>query len=307
MTPNFRIKTDDIVPAIQSLEEYFREGGASLVQAAFQHTYFVHPQAVSNRTPLFPERARRSREHYPGIDRGQSTIWKAGDGRKIILDGNSRAQMAWERYTGHGLSRRSGYGVRHIWGNTHNPGAFTAGWNLCYMPFWAGMLTEDQHPHAELQTAIRQASWDLYFSDNPVCEVPDFVNDPGIDLAACLDGSPPVVLCRETKDAAPETSQQRQHGSTGPSPSLPITLEPSNTEDFLSALLRTKKAWIQIAYQDGRTEVQPWNAGNMRPSSNVMRNLRSRHELRSGDWQKNGISSVRVTIEEPLRDRFTNT
>ena len=150
MTPNFRIKTDDIIPAIQSLEEYFREGGASLVQAAFQHTYFVHPQAILNKTPLFPERARRSREHYPGIDKGQSTIWKAGDGREIILDDNSRAQMAWKRYTGHGLSRHSGYGVRHIWGNTHNPDAFTAGWNLCYMPFWAGMLTEDQHPHPEL-------------------------------------------------------------------------------------------------------------------------------------------------------------
>ena len=64
---------------------------------------------------------------------------------------------------------------------------------------------------------------------------------------------------------------------------------------------------IQVTYQDGRTEVKPWNAGNMRPSANVMGSLRSRHELRSGAWQKNGISSVRVTIEEPFRDRFTNT
>ena len=34
------------------------------------------------------------------------------------------------------------------------------------MPFWAGMLTEEQHPHPELERAIRQASWDLYFRDN---------------------------------------------------------------------------------------------------------------------------------------------
>ena len=80
-----------------------------------------------------------------------------------------------------------------------------------------------------------------------------------------------------------------------------------NTEDFLDALLRTKKAWIQVTYHDGRTEVQPWNAGNMRPSSNVMGNLRSRHEFRSDAWQQNGISSVRVTIEEPTSYRFTNT
>ena len=136
-------------------------------------------------------------------------------------------------------------------------------------------------------------AWDLYFSDNPVCEVPDFVNDRGIDLAARLDGTPLMVLSRESRDAAPRTPQQRQRESIGPRPSLPITLEPPNSEDFLDALLRTKKAWIQVIYQDGRTEVQPWNAGNMRPSSNVMGNLRSRHEFRSGAWQKNKISSVK--------------
>jgi hypothetical protein len=70
MPPNFRIHYEDVVPAIQSLETYFRDGGASLVHAAFQHTYFVHPDAVLNQTPLFPERARRSREHYPEIDKG---------------------------------------------------------------------------------------------------------------------------------------------------------------------------------------------------------------------------------------------
>ena len=103
------IQHEDLVPAIQSLEDYFREGGTSIIQAAFKHTYFVHPDAVLTKTPYFPERARRSREHYAGIDKGDRTIWKAGDGREIILDDNSRAQMAWERYTGHRLLRKSGY------------------------------------------------------------------------------------------------------------------------------------------------------------------------------------------------------
>ena len=44
----------------------------------------------------------------------------------------------------------------------------------------------------------------------------------------------------------------------------------------------------------------------MRSTSNVIGNLRSRPEFRSDAWQRNGIASVRVTIEEPLRDRFTN-
>ncbi len=307
MTPNFRLHTDDFVPAIQSLEDYFREGGSTIVQAAFQHTYFVHPQAVLNRTPFFPERARYSRKHYLGTGKGQSTTWKAGDGRETILDDNSRAQMAWEKYTGSRLARRSGYGVRHIWGNTHNPDAFTAGWNLCYMPFWAGMLTEDQHPLLELQTAIRQASWDLYFSVSPVCDVPDFVSDPGIDLAALLDRTPLMVLSREYREVDPEPAQQRQRIPRGRRHTLPITLEPPNSEDFLDALLRTKKAWIQVSYQDGRTELQPWNAGNMKPTSNVIANLRSRPEFRSDVRQKNGIASVRVTIEEPAKEGLTNT
>ena len=43
---SFHIQCEDPVPAIQSLEDYFREGGISIIQAAFKHTYFVHPDAV---------------------------------------------------------------------------------------------------------------------------------------------------------------------------------------------------------------------------------------------------------------------
>ena len=300
MTPNFRIHSEDPISAIQSLEEYFREGGASLVQAAFKHTYFVHPDAVFRRTPFFPERARRSREHYPGIDKGRRTVWEAGDGREITLDDNSMAQMAWEKYTGHKLARKSGYGVRHIWGNTHNPDAFTAGWNLCYMPFWAGMLTEEQHPHPEIQTAVRQASWNLFFSTPSAWEPPDFVNNPGLDLDAALGGSPLLVLSRE----APRAIKQPDHGSRRGSSqqgtaTLPITLAPPNSADFRDALLRTKEAWIEVWYQDGGRDVRHWDATWMKPTSNIIGNLRSRPEFRNGAWQEHGIASVRVSIQHP--------
>ena len=75
-----------------------------------------------------------------------------------------------------------------------DPEAFTAGWNLCYMPYWAGMLTEEQHPHPQLQEAIRQASWNLYFRDNAVCRKPDFVENPRMDLDSVLDGEPLLIL-----------------------------------------------------------------------------------------------------------------
>ncbi len=294
-----RIHSEELVPAIQSLEDYFRDGRASIVQAAFQHTYFIHPKAVLTRTPFSPDRARRSREHYPGVDKGQRTFWKAGDGREIILDDNSRAQLAWQGYTGHKLARGSGYGVRHIWGNTHNPEAFTAGWNLCYMPFWAGMLTEDQHPHPELRQAIRQASWDLFFSGIPVCEPLEFVSNPGVDLGDILDGTPLLIMSLEPAKATPRTSAHRDTEG----PKLPITLEPRNAEDFKIALLRAKEAWIEVSYQDGRREVKHWNAARMQSTSDILGNLRSRPEFRNGAWQENGLASVRVTIERPSNTR----
>ena len=183
---------------VESLERYLERGGTTIIQAAFEHSYFVHPDRVREKTPLYPDRARLSREHYPKRDRGDRGTW---EGREVRLSDNSAAQRAWARYSGRPIERASGYGVRHVWGHPWDPDAFTAGWNLCYMPFWAGMLTERQHPHPELEIAIRQAAWDLYFRHDPVCAPPDFVTDPGIDLNAILRGQPILILTGGTTRA----------------------------------------------------------------------------------------------------------
>lgn len=205
-----RIHTGDLVPPIHSLECYFRDGGTSIVRAAFAHSYFVHPDRIRERTPYYPDRARKSKKHYPGLDRGKVTTWE--DGRQVRLDVNQWAQMAWEKYTGCKLERGSGYGVRHIWGNPWNPDAYTAGWNLCYMPFWAGMLTEDQHQHEELTKAIQQASWELYFRESPVCPPPNFVVSPGLDLETVLEGQPLQILAH----TASNNSARQLHNVTTP-------------------------------------------------------------------------------------------
>ena len=101
MKPNFHIPGEDLVPAIQSLEGYFRDGGASLVQAAFQHTYFVHPDAVLNQTPLFPERARLSRastKHTSGAEQKCTTREVIGQ-RKCPrqLFGRSVTEAGWQQ------------------------------------------------------------------------------------------------------------------------------------------------------------------------------------------------------------------
>ena len=189
--PETRIHDGELKSPVETLEHYFRIGGTTILQAAFEHSYFVHPDRVRQNTPLYPDRARLSREHYPKLDRGAYALWQ---GKEVKLGDNAKAQQAWARYTGRRIERASGYGVRHIWGYPWDPDAFTAGWNLCYMPFWAGMLTERQHPYPELEITVRQAAWDLYFRNDPVCDPPDYVTDPGVDLEAILDDQPILLL-----------------------------------------------------------------------------------------------------------------
>lgn len=191
---NVRIHEGEIVPPILALERYLQKGGTTIIQAAFEHSYFAHPDRVRENTPMYPDRARLSRKYYPKLERGAQAIWQ---GREVRLGDNSKAQQAWARYSGRPIQRASGYGVRHVWGHPWDPEAFTAGWNLCYMPFWAGMLTERQHPHPELERAIRQAAWELYFRNDPVCPPLSFVTNPGIDLGSILSGQPILILAKQ--------------------------------------------------------------------------------------------------------------
>ena len=109
-----------------------------------------------------------------------------------------------------------------------------------------------------------------------------------------LDGSPSQVLSRETN--APAAKRTRREGQDS---TLPITLDPQDSADFLDALLRTKEEWLEVSYSDGRKEVRRWDASRMSRSSNVIGNLRSRPEFRNRTWQKNGIASLRVSVEHP--------
>ena len=224
------------------MEEYFLRAGVTIIQAAFGHSYFIHPDSVRSKTPYFPERARYSRQNYPGATKGQKVVW-ARDGREVVIDDNQHAQLAWERYSGHGLARGTGYSVRHIWGHPWDPDAFTAGWNLCYMPFWAGMLTEGHHPHEGLELAVRQASWDLYFRNNRVCEPPDFVEDPGLDLPALLGGQPVLIL---HEGARAGTQRPRTSVHTGPKGANPVTPRGTIPERVRAIRSQTHQSWSNI-------------------------------------------------------------
>lgn len=181
---------------ISILEGFITASGTTLIKAAFATSFFISPERVRLRTPYYPDFARLSKAHYPGKVRGNMAEW---NGRPVKVGDNARAQLAWEKYAGRPIERGSGYGVRHIWGYPWDPDSFTAGWNLCYMPFWVGMLTEDQHPHLELQQAIQQASYELFFKSKPVCKPPPFIKDLGINLSALL-GDQPINLLGPSSD-----------------------------------------------------------------------------------------------------------
>ena len=264
--PNLRIVNEIPVSAIQSLENYFSQGGVSILQAAFAHTYFVHPDKVREKTPYYPDRARFSREHYPGLPKGSYTTWSGDgrdgrDGREVRLDDNQYAQNAWVRYTRHRIARGSGYGLRHIWGHAYDPDSFTAGWNFCYMPFWAGMLTEKQHPHPELEEAIRQASWDLYFRENAVCPPPDFVENPGMDLDLVLDGNPLLVL------EAPSRP-------TRPRPNRPISDTNESVLERVKGIRRaTNQSWVNIRKASRLLQEKPFKPFGTRNVENTAKSV----------------------------------
>jgi hypothetical protein len=73
-----------------------------------------------------------------------------------------------------------------------------------------------------------------------------------------LDESPSLVLSRETNPPSAKRTRREGHGHT-----LPITLDPQDSADFLDALLRTKEAWLEVSYSDGRKGVRRWDASRM--------------------------------------------
>lgn len=77
---------------------------------------------------------------------------------------------------------------------------------------------------------------------------------------------------------------------------LPIFLNPKLPEDFKSKLIEEKNATIEIHYNDGTFEEKNWKAYNINIDSNIIGNLRSRHEFRNGNWQKSNIKYIRVYI-----------
>ena len=79
---------------------------------------------------------------------------------------------------------------------------------------------------------------------------------------------------------------------------LRIELNPSDVDEFKRLLLINRRAFITTHYNNQEPIRREWNANNMTENSTIIGNLRSRNKFRAGNWQKNNISHVYVSIEE---------
>jgi hypothetical protein len=94
----------------------------------------------------------------------------------------------------------------------------------------------------------------------------------------------------DRRTSVPRPIQRSRH--------LPITLTPSDPNEFREHFLLSRLAEIVITYRDGRVERKNWKGLNFSASSNVIGNLRSRPQFRDGQWQAEGIESIAVRVVE---------
>ena len=81
---------------------------------------------------------------------------------------------------------------------------------------------------------------------------------------------------------------------------LPLEFDPPDPNGaFKEELLIQRGAWITTFYADETEETSRWNAGNIKPGADIVANIRSRPQFRSGEWQRRGIVGVKVEISRP--------
>ena len=182
-----------LVPAKDILLELFDDGGEEALAAfLLRHTYYVSPDRIRQRieqtgsAAWFPNCVRASRQHHSGKQRKELSLW---EDREVTVCDNTKARVAFASFSGLVMAgdregRIRGYHVAHVWERVYDPDCFTAGWNLCLMPGFLKLFTEQQDRIPLLHQVIQQVAFDLYFRDSAIgMPTPSFIADPGIDVS----------------------------------------------------------------------------------------------------------------------------
>ena len=95
-----------------------------------------------------------------------------------------------------------------------------------------------------------------------------------------------------------EASLPEEPPATAGGAILPIEFDPAEPNGaFKDALLSRRLASITTFFADGESERRFWNASKIKPESDIVKNIRSRPEYRSGEWQRRRITRVRVSVD----------
>ncbi len=193
-----------LTPAKDLLLSLFNKGVDQLTSFLLHHSYFVHPERLRQHFnkhrhwAYFPNCVRESNQYHKGKHKGQESHW---EGRAVRVCDNTKARLAFSRFSGLVLAgnkddrRIRGYHVAHVWERVYDPECFTAGWNLCLMPGFLKLFTEQQDRMTLLHEAIEQAAFDLFFRGELLgLRCPAFVRDHGRNLKAEFPNWVPNVL-----------------------------------------------------------------------------------------------------------------
>lgn len=188
-----KAKRRTLTPAKDILLELFEGSEVALAGFLLRHSYFLSPDRIRQRhektgnAAWFPDCVRGSREHHKGKQKKEHSVW---EGRTVKVCDNTKARLAFASFSGLLMAgdkegRIRGYHVAHVWERVYDPECFTAGWNLCLMPGFLKLFTEQQDRIPMLHQVIQQAAFDLYFKSNVLgLPTPPYVTDPGLDLNA---------------------------------------------------------------------------------------------------------------------------
>jgi hypothetical protein len=188
-----KAKRRTLPPAKDILLELFQNDEEKLAGFLLRHTHFLPPERIRQRyektgsAGWYPLCVRESEEHHKGKKKKAQSVW---EGRNVKVCNNTTARRAFAAFSrlvmaGDKEGRIRGYHVAHIWERVYDPECFTAGWNLCLMPGFLKLFTEQQDRIPLLHQVIQQAAFDLYFKDNALgFPTPTFVTDPGMDLSS---------------------------------------------------------------------------------------------------------------------------
>lgn len=197
-----------------------------------------------------------------------------------LLDDNTFANRVPKTALSH-LGKFEGFAVCHIWPQTcYDERYHTLPANLVLLPRELAGLTDH---NLLVEQCLKYRAWELYKwhpKDQPAPKKPENYPSNWREPVPPPIASSEPVCARTTRD------------------SLPIQLIPSESDAFRNAFISRGLAEMAIHYQDGRIENQVWPCQRFGPKSNVMGNLRSRAQFRSGIWQQLGIRNVVVKIPD---------